>query len=112
MCCRSVLTRSRALGFDTRVLRLNRDMLKRDDGVNWQSPLMAARCIRMVVLGIRAMGKAIGQYVGRQPHRGEEEGQREPKSARDEALAEYRKTLENTYDDKECIDYIMLRVRD
>ena len=103
---------SRAFGFDTRVLRLNWNIFRGNDVGNWPSPFMAARCIRMVVSGIKAMGKAIGRYAGHRPRRGEEEGQRKPKSARDEALDEYRKTLENTFSDKECIDDIMSCVRD
>ena len=110
MSCKNVLTRSRALGFDTHVLRLNRNMFEIIVERHRLSPFMAARCIRMVVSGIRAAGEAIGRYVGSRPRRGEEEGQREPKSARDEALGEYRKILESTFNDKECIDVILFRI--
>ena len=112
MSCKSVLTRSRAFGFETRVLRVNRNMFVRGDEGNWLSPFIAARCIRMVVSGIKAVGKAIGRGTGGRPHRGEEDGASERKSATDEALDEYRKTLENTFNDKQCIDEIMEYVRE
>ena len=75
-------------------------------------PFMAARCVRMVVLGIRAVVKAIGRFASRGLHRNGEEGQSEPKSARDEKLDEFRKKLVDTFDDEGWVGEVMARVRE
>ena len=59
----------------------------------------------------RDVAKAIGHCTGSQRRRDEEDGPSEPKSTRDEALDGYRKALENTFNDEEYINFVMLTVR-
>ena len=112
MSCKCVLKRSRALGFDTRVLRLNLDMFVRARSRSWSSPFMIVRCIRGAVLGIKVIRKAVWRRAGERPRKDESESQNEPKSAKHEALKEYRKALENMFSDDECIIEIMWRVEE
>ena len=106
------LKRSRALGFDTRVLRLNLDMFVGGRSRSWSSPFMIVRCIRGAVLGTKVIRKAIWRRAGERPRKDESESQNEPNSAKHEALKEYRKTLENMFSDDECIIEIMWRVEE
>lgn len=102
----SLLKPHRSLGLDTRVLRLNWDMFERDNERSWASPFIVSKCIRVAVLGIRAVGQAIERCTGRRSQTGEEEAQIEPKNA-----DEYRKTLENTFGEEGRISFVMLCVR-
>ena len=56
------------------------------------------------------MGRAIVRYAGSRSHR-EEGNQGKSKSATDEALDEYLKTLQNTFGNEERLGYIMKNVR-
>ena len=71
---------------------------------------MVAKCIRRLTLRIKIIWKAIGLCVVKGPD-GREEDQSEPKSVRDKALDEYRKTLEKMFSDQTGINYIMVYVR-
>ena len=100
----------RALGFDTRVIRLNRALFHGDDEMSWPSPFTTARYIRPVTLGLRVVTKAFAQRVICRRHTKEEREVAERENARDEALGEYRKTLEKIFNDEERIDDIVLPV--
>lgn len=72
---------------------------------------MIARCIRMVVLGIKAASEAIGHCASSRPHRSEANAQSVPRGSRDEILDNFRETLENTFNDEERIIEITLRIK-
>ena len=105
-----MLSHCRALGFDTRVVKLSRDIYEDDIEKSWPSPFFIAKCIRclnpvrLVLLGLSGVGKAMGIRVH---NRRDGEEEREPK----DALEEYRKTLEEMFNDTRSIDHIMWYVR-
>ena len=79
---------------------------------------MAAKCIRyliypiqMIISDFKLVRKPDGRCAGSQQDGGEEGGLSETKSARDEALDEYRKTLENTFGEEGRISFVLLCVR-
>ena len=65
----------------------------------------------MIILGFKLVRKPVGRCAGTQQDGGEEEGRSETKSARDEALDEYRKTLENTFSEGKHVNEITTDVR-
>ena len=110
-----VLTRHcRAFRSDTRVLRLNWDILRADDERSWPSPLSVAKCIRyliypiqMTVLGANTIISLLSRRADSCRNRSEEEGASETKSSRDDALNECQTALEYTFDDQERISLVM-----
>ena len=101
------------------MLRLNRKNIYiygRDPAKNWTSPFLVAKCIRcltypirVAVLCFRGTVNASGRRVNNHRARDERDGENgaERRSAREEALDEYRNVLENTFSDKEPIDDVM-----
>ena len=108
-----ILRRNRALGFDTRVLRVNSDIFKIDVRKDWPSPFMIAKCIRSLTYPIRIIVLALVTiFERRRQDRAEDVRQSYGKNARDEALDEYRRLLEITFSDERPINYVMNFVRD
>ena len=107
-----MLKSHRALGFDTQVLRLNWDI---DWEMNWTPPFYVAKGLRYflhpvrVALSVfRGAVKTLAQLLGSCGRGGEDRDQMdEPKSARDDALDEYRKILGETFSDKKHIKRVM-----
>ena len=107
-----MLKSHRALGFDTHVLRLNWDI---DWEMNWTPPFYVAKGIRyflhpvqVTISASRGAVKALVQLIGNCGRGGENRDRvDEPKSARDNALNEYRKILGKTFTDKKHIKRVM-----
>ena len=113
-CRTSVLRLDRALGFDTCVLRLNSNI----DWVNAPPPFLIAKCIRhltypirMAVKDCRTASKVFARCLDNCRNVDEEEDRGRLKDAENEALREYQKTLANTFNDEDCIHFIMASVR-
>ena len=99
----------RALGIDTLVLQLNCDIRQ----IIWPSPFIVAKCIRyptypirIIVQGCKAAMEVFFRCFD-SPRCVDEEGGKRASKSLDEALREYRKTLEKTFSEGRDVDKVI-----